>query len=350
MSYLDTLLVQCEDFQTKLGNVWAKDASLVRDPIPFLEYLRSDDNMNGIDVAVNPGEGKTMNVNLTYFQRIPESQVVAASERGCATETKRGNCVKQYSIDTTALLNSSEVIEAKDLERFCQNNDEYIVGVIMRHLNAIDRKVATQTATQAAALLGGYSADAVAAYSITGDDLVLQTKDSGGQYLPGAIEKLDQAALMSSYSGFISFGGNAMSEYLRLTLSGCCSNSGLDVLELYRQYGYAFAYDRRLATALGNVLTKNMIMEPGSLQLLNYTQTPWKDNISIEMKSGYEAIQLTTPAGVDVDVYIKDDCPGKISINVFANTKLVGLPDDLFPTGDNFDGVNYTGLYTVTNP
>jgi hypothetical protein len=350
MSYLDTLLVQCEDFQTKLGNVWAKDASMVRDPIPFLEYLRSEENMNGVDVTVNPGEGKTMNVNMTYFQRIPESEVEEASERGCATENKKGNFVKQYSIDTTALLKSGEVIEAKDLERFCQNNDEYILGVIMRHLNAIDRKVATQTSQQAQALLGAYSADAETAYSITGDDLVLQTKDAAGAYLPGAIEKLDQAAMMSSYNGFLAFGGNAMSEYLRLTLAGCCSNSGLDVLALYQQYGYAFAYDRRLATALGNVLTKNLIMEPGALQLLNYTQTPWKENISIEMRSGYEAIQLTTPAGVDVDMYIKDECPGKVSINVFANTKLVGLPDDMFPSADNFEGVNYTGLVTVTNP
>jgi hypothetical protein len=348
MSYLSTLLVQCEDFQDKLGNVWGKDASFVRDPIPFLEYVRSEENTNLVDVTVNEGKGKTMNVNLTYFQRIPESEVVEASERGCAVDKERGNCVEQYSIDTTDLVKSGEIIKAKALERFCQDNDEYIVGVIMRHLNAIDRKVASRTAAQAAALLGAWSEDAIDFYSIVDDKLTVRTKNADGSYLPGALESVDQAAMMSSFDGFIGFGGAAMNEYMRLTQAGCCSNSGLDVLALYQQYGYAFAYDRRLATALGGQL-ENLVIEPGAFQLLNYTQTPWKEDISIELKSGYEAIQLTTPAGVDVDVYIKDECPGEISINVFANTKLVGLPDDLFPVGDNFDGVNYAAQVTVDN-
>lgn len=347
--YRDNLLTQCEDFQDKLENVWEKDASFVRDPIPFLEYVTSPENTNMVDMVVNPGKGKTMNVNVTYFQRIPEDEVETASERGCAVDREKGDCVEQYSIDTTDLLKSGEIIKAKNLQRYCANNDEYFIGVLMRHLNAIDRKVASKISTQAAALVGGWSDNVEEFYTVTDDRLEVVTKTSDDQYAIGAIEDVDAAAGMSSYNGFLSFGGAAMNQYMRRTQSGCCSNSGLDVLALFQQYGYAFAWDRRLAAALGGV-NDNLIMEPGAFQLLNYVETPWREDITLEFGSGYEAFPLTTPAGVDVDVYIKDDCPGEVSINVFANVKLVGLPDDLFPQGDEFDGVNYAAQVRVVNP
>lgn len=349
MSYIDTLLVQCEDLQGKLGTVWGKDVSTVNDPIPFLEYIASDSNKNNVDMTINPGDGKTRTVNVTYFQRLLETSVEEVTERGCATDNENGNLAATYEIDTTDLVKSGEKIKATNLTRFCENNGEYIASVILRHLNVIDRKVASKTAAEAKALLGGWSGDTEDAYTVTNDALIVQTLDDSGNYAIGAIEDVEAAAKMSSYSGFLMFGGNAMNSYLRRTLAGCCANQGLDVLELYRQYGYAFAYDRRLATELGSVLNSNMIMEPESLQLLNYVETPWRDEITIEMRSGYEAFPMTTPAGVDVDVYIKDECPGEISINVFANTKLVGLPDDMFASGDNFEGVTYAAEVTVDN-
>lgn len=348
MSYQSTLLTQCEDLQDKLVNVFGKDGQMPNDPIPFLQFLRSEQNTNGVNMLVNPGEGKTKNVNLTYFQRLGESTVTEASERGCDVGETRGNCVKQYTIDTTDLLQSSERIKASDLARFCESNPQYLAEVIARHMNVIDRRVATKTANEAAALLGGYSADAVNFYGITNDILTVSTKASN-EYVIGAFERVSTAARMSSFNGFLSFGGAAMQEYLNITLSGCCSNQGIDVRDIYDRFGYAFMYDRRLATALGSAANANLIMEPGALQLLMYTETPWKDGMQIEFNSGYAAFPFTTAAGVEVDVYIKDNCPGNVDINVFANTRLVGLPDDLFPVGDNFSGVNYVAQVNVSN-
>lgn len=346
MSNTDTLLVQCEDLQTKLDGVWTRTGSLVRDPIPFLEFLTSDFNRNNIDVLVNPGNGKSMNYNLTYFQRISEDKVTTASERGCDTEEQYGNCVKQYAIDTTDLVKTGEVIKAVNLTRFCQNNPEYIAERIMYHMNVMDRKIASRSSAQASALLGAYSGDATSAYSIVDDVLKVATK-SGDDIKIGAWEQITTAAEMSAFNGVVSFGGHLLKEHLNLSLAGCCANQGIDVREIYDQYGFAFAYDRRLATALGSASTKNLIMEPQALQLLDYCETPWKDGL--DFKAGYEAFRAVTPAGVEVDVYIKDDCPGEIRINIYANTKVVAMPEDMFPTGDNFEGVTFAAEVEVDN-
>lgn len=345
MSYQSTILVQCEDSQTKLQNVFTRTSAGVNDPIPFLEYINSPMNKNGIDMAINPGGGKTKTYNLTYFQRMLEDGVSAASERGCEATQKVGNLEAQYQIDTTALLKSQELIAAKDLARFCENNSEYIAERIVAHMNVIDRKVASQTATEATAILGGWSDDTEANYTITNDALIVATQSSGS-IVPGAWEDITSAANATGYTGVIGFGGNLLRQHLALSLAGCCANQGLDVAEIYNMYGFAFAYDRRLATALGSASTQNLIMEPGAFQLLNYTETPWKDGL--DFSAGYLAQEMTTPAGVKVDVYMKDDC-GALSIAMYANTKLVGLPNDMFQTGDNFDGVNFTGQVTVTN-
>jgi hypothetical protein len=347
MSYQSQLLVPCPDLQAEIFSVWQASNDR-RDPIPFLEYITSPDNRNGIDMQVAPGEGKVRTVNLTYTQRLPESSVTEATERGCDVGEVKGNCSKDYTIDTTDLIQSTERITAQHLARACKNNGQYISERLLAHLNVIDRKVSSQIGAEAALLKGAYSADAVAAYSITNDVLEVATKASGA-YAIGAHVEIEQVTQMTGFNSALMFGGSALNEYMKLTMAGCCANVGLDVQEIYNLYGYSFAYDRRLATALGNGINNNLVMEPQALQLLHYQETEWLSNSPIDMNSGYASFPLTTPAGVPVDVYIKDNCAGKIDINVFANVKLVGLPEDLFPTGDNFEGVTYVGQVNVNN-
>lgn len=347
MSYLDQILVPCPDVQADIADVWGKTTN-PNDPIPFLQYITSPANTNGIDMQVAPGDGKVKTVNITYTQRLAESSVSDATERGCDVGEVRGNNSKDYTIDTNDLVQSKERITAEHLARACKDNGQYMAEVILRHLNVIDRKIASQIGAEAALLKGAYSADAISAYSITNDILGVATKASGA-YAIGAHVEIEQAIQMSGFSSGLMFGGAALNEYMKLTLAGCCSNQGLDVQEIYNLYGYSFAYDRRLASALGNALNNNLVMEPGALQLLHYQQTEWKRNAPIELRSGYASFPLTTPAGVPVDVYVSDTCADKVDINVFANVKLVGLPEDLFPVGDNFEGVNYVAQVNVDN-
>jgi hypothetical protein len=347
MSYLSTALIQCEDLQEKIIDVWT-NKTFPNDPIPFLEYLTSPANRRQIVDIVNTGRGKTRTLNVTYFQRLAESTVEDASSRDCAATDKIGNCETTYEMDTTDLKKSSELIEAADLERFCQDNPTYIAERILHHMDVIDRSVASKSSSEAAAVLGGWSDDAEANYTVTADKLVVETKDSSGNLRAGTWEEIYSAASMSGFNGFVGFGGNLLREYMALTQSGCCADQGIDIGNIMNRYGFAFAYDRRLANALGSTSTQNLIMEPGALQLFDYVQTPWKDGI--DFNAGYYAQAMTTPAGVNVDVYVKDECPGTLKLAVYANTMVKGLPTDLYATGDNFSGVTYAAGVTVTNP
>lgn len=341
-----TLLVQCEDAQARLIDVQGKSSIAINDPTPFVQYLKSEANMSVLKNMVVTGDGKTKNVNLTYFPRLLESSVTAATTRGCVATDQNGNLEKQYSIDTTDLQVSGEVILAKDLSRFCENNPDYILSRLAHHMNVIDRKVASVIAGEANALLGGWSADTVSTHTMSGDKIQVSTASSG-EFKVGAWEEILSGTIMSGYNGVVGFGGNDIAQHVRLSNAGCCANNGLDVNEIYRQFGYAYAYDRRLASALGSLATQSLVMEPGALQIIDYTETPWKNGV-MDFSAGYMSEQMMTPNGIAVDVFIKDDC-GAVSINVYANVKLVGLPDDMFSTGDNFEGVTFVGGVVVSN-
>ena len=56
-----------------------------------------------------------------------------------------------------------------------------------------------------------------------------------------------------------------------------------------------------------------------------------------------------TPAGVPVDLTLKDDC-GNLSVIVTATGKVVTLPTDIYEAGDKFAGVNYVNCVSIVNP
>ena len=345
MSYQSTMLVQCENLQEKLETAWMSNQ--VADSSPFLEYLNSPENTAGINQVINPGQGKSRTLNLTYFPRLSETENTEATGRPCSAQDKIGNNVAQYEIDTEATTPSGERIAIEDLTRFCDDNDSYIAQVLARHLDVMDRKIAVKTATEATALVGQYSADTIAAYSLADPSILTVTTKTSGLNVFGAYEKIQAATIMSGFGGYVHFGGQLMFEHMRLSLAGCCTNDGLSVPELYNLYGSAFAYDRRLATALGSVTTESLVFRPQALQLLTYVQSPaYTPNMN--WMSNYSKFVLFTPAGVPVDVLIKDDC-GVIDINMYAATKLVALPSEMFLTGDNFAGVNFVGQVSVVN-
>lgn len=347
MSYQSTTLVQCPNIQETLGAYF--NQTLNREPLPFAEYVRSAENQNGINITVNPGGGKSKTIELTYFPRLAESTVVETVGRGCNPQEKSGNNVAVYQIDTEDVLNSGERIQYKDLTRFCEGNPTYVLGVVARHMDVVDRKIATTLANQMPALLGGWSADTATNYTVTNDKLVVRTKTNTGVIVPGAFEQIQTALEMSGFARAIGFGGNLVREHIRLSLAGCCSDSGIDLGELFNLYGFAYAYDRRVGAALGSTSTQSFVMAPQALQVLNYVENPAINDLEFVFgQGGYRAFTAVTPAGYDVDVLIKDDC-GTVDINVFACVKLVGLPDALFLNGDVYEGVNYTAGITVNN-
>lgn len=343
----NALLISCPEIQDELRRVWDGITPLnVADPKPFYEYLLSPSNTNGIQQMVVPGKGKVRTVNLTYSQRLLESTVTSQTGRDCTASGAHEMKECTFTIDTQDVLKSSEQVNVSDLADLCQDNNDYLLERLLFHMDVVDRKAATVISGQAAALAGNYSADAVAAYDFNGDKLEVTTKTSGA-FNPLAWEEINGARMMSGLSSFIGFGGQLVDQAARNAVAGCCSSVGLDLGELYNLYGTAYGYDRRLATALGSVLTESLFMEEGALQLLHYTEYPAFDGL-IDIGRPYNRFNAVTPSGLPVDVFVKDDC-GVLNIAVYANVKLVSKCQDMFAVGDNFAGVNGVGLVTVAN-
>ena len=343
------MYTQCEDLQEKLMTAWESSRTLQADRSPFLEFITSDANRNGINQVINPGGGKSKTLNLVYTPPILESTVSTQSDRACREGAGRADKVATYELDTNVVYESSEAIAIADLTRVCSNNDAFVAERLAQHFVAIDQKVASVIASQANALVGDYSADVVSALSLANpDDLVVSTLASG-QYKAGALELIQWAAEASGFPNIVQFGGRLINEHVRLALAGCCTQWGIDVSALLAEYGFASAYDRRVAAALGSVSTKSLIFQPGALQLLTYTENEGLGTIgSFEMSSGNGYFTAFTPAGVPVDVTIVDRCKN-FTIQVQTSAKLVGLPSDMFLTGDNQAGVTGVGKVTVSN-
>lgn len=349
MSYINPVYTACEDLQTRLSNVFSNSQELNRDRSPFLEFVLSPQNSNGINQIISPGGGKVRTVNLVFDQPILESEVSTQSDRDCRPGEKRGDKVETYEIDTSVVYESSEKIAIADLTTKCEANADFIARRLMMHMLAVEKKVATVTATQAAAQIGNYSKDVIAAESLAADDnLVVSTLDASGNYKAGALELVQWAADASGFPNVVGFGGRLMDQHIRLALAGCCTNWGVDVFELLAQYGFAFAYDRRLSTALGSVSTKSLITEPGNFQMLTYLENPAMETLgNYEFKKN-EYVTGFTPAGVPVDITIQENCK-VLSIQVQATTKLVSKPTDMFQVGDNYEGVTGAAEVTVDN-
>lgn len=349
MSYQANIYTACEDLQTRLGNVWDEDKSLYRDRSAFLEFVNSDGNRNGVDQIISPGGGKVRTLNLVYDQPLLESQVTTESDRACRQGEKRGDKVATYEIDTSVVYEASENIAIADLATKCEANSDFIARRLMRLLMVVEQKVATVTATQAAAQIGNYSQDVIDAESLSEDfNLVVETLDSSGNFKAGALELIQWAANASGFPNVVGFGGRLMDQHIRTALVGCCTQWGVDVADLLAQYGFAFAYDRRIANALDGLNTKNLITEPGNFQLLSYLENPAMETLGDYEFKKNEYVTGFTPAGVPVDITIQENCK-VLTMQVQATTKLVSKPTDMFPVGSNWEGVTGAAEVTVTN-
>ena len=353
MSYLDPVYTQCEDLQERLSAFWAdpnNQRQIGAEPLPFLNYVTSPENTNGINQVVSPGNGKARTINLVFDRPILESTVETFSNRDCRAQDKRGDGVATYDIDTNVVEESGERFAIADFTRKCENTPDFLARRLLQHYVAIDKKVASKTATQAAALYGNYSADVDTALNLANsDDLVVETLDSNGNYKAGAFELINWATQSSNFPMGAIFGGRLLNEHFRLAQAGCCTNYGLNVAELLAQFGTAIAYDRRVATAMGGLNTSNLFAGMGVFQLLTYIENPGVRDLGALMPGGYVYTEAVTPSGVPVEITIKDDCK-VLDLQVQTAVKLVALPLDMYETGDNYAGTNGAAKITVTNP
>lgn len=348
MSYHSILLAECPAMQESIDEAWMNDPTIPNDPMPLYNYLFTPDNRNGINSKVVREVGKVRKLEVVWDQRVPDTEeVVIANGRTCEIGEKRGNFSEEIDIDTDSVIVERELIEESDLARICEANEPFVAKRLAQLFDLVDRRTARRIYSEIPALIGQYSADAVDYFNMSDPSIIeVATQNTTGDYKIGAWQNVSMASRMSGWNSVIGFGGAAMQQYLEFTLAGCCSNSGIDVLELYNQHGMAYGYDYRLAQALGDN-NSALAMEMGALQVIDYVQYPGLSNIYPGGK--YFKFNAVTPRGLRVDVLIEETCDG-LNMSVYSNTKTIAKPLNMYASGDNFFGVNGTGLVEVDNP
>lgn len=345
---VESLMSVCPDVQAELNQFYQScDASMLREPMPFFDFLWSDINVGGLQQIVVPSAGKIKNVVLRYEQRILESEVEEVNNCGttCVSETQRGDKTTTVTIDPCDKLQISEVMTAADFVLSCGSN-EYLIGrKVQMMIDALVRKMATRLTTQASGLVGNWdSSTGVAA----GDPLCI-TLYNGGVINPTAMADIDFAMQQTNFCNTTAiFAGADIYKYSRAIQAGCCSNQGIDIAQISAQYGKAVLYDKRVATAVG--ATGAWVLQAGALVPIYYVN----NNANVMEAAGiatgqanaiigsnyYKAVIQDPQSGLPMDLTISDNC-GNVSIVLEANAKVVALPTDLFNAGDTMSGVNF---------
>jgi len=352
MSYLSTLLTKCPDLQGDLDQYFATNGTgkgTVDEAMPFTQFVVN--NTGGIEQLIHPSANKLRTVELLYTQFIQEDQVTAASATECTASTQRGDCSKTYEIDPTDRLHVEEQIPEASLRENCKDNAMYFLERINSLINVMDRKVATKTTDDAVALMGAWSSD-VENVDGTGN-LEVETLRSGttDELAPYAMEDIELAKNISQFNAnTLIVGGQDLYKYYRRVQHGCCANQGVDIGEMVDAFGFAAAWDKRVVAAAGGNQF-SWAVQAGSLQLLQWTNSNWKEGAITEIQesSNYESMVVRSPkTGIRYDLKIKDDCE-VLHLNLYATTKIVSVPDDMFPTGSDYDGVKFFAPIEVVN-
>lgn len=348
MSYLSSDYVQCETIQKMLDDQFAICNVLSLDPMPALEAILSTQVASGISQSVSDGNGKVKTVKVVYERRLLETDVTSSSgTRGCSTSLETFDSYQTYTIDSEVWLRAAEKFEVANLATVCTTDvQQMIARKIGKVVDVLERKVATQTASQLAGMVGKWASNVTANASY---ELELATLVSSATKVldPFAWGKLDIAFSKTGYCNApIIVGGSDLYEFARVSNAGCCSTTGVDIASVTNQFGKAVMYDKRVETALGSAANKSIAFMPGSLALIYYNEASQVPNLG----ANYAKFRVSAPrTGLPIDIVMQDNC-GVISILGFVNTKLVGLPTDMFSNTDEYNGVTYVNKIKVVNP
>lgn len=345
---VESLMSVCPDVQAELTQFYQScDASMLREPMPFFDFLWSDINVGNLQQTVVPSAGKVKNVVLRYDQRILESEVSEVNSCGttCSSETKRGDLTHSVTIDPCDKLQISEVMSASDFVLSCQSNEFAVGRKIQMMIDALVRKMATRLTTQAGTLLGNWDTST----GISAGNPLCITTYNGGVINPTAMADIDFALMQTNFCNTTAiFAGSDIYKYSRAIQAGCCSTQGIDVSQIVAQYGKAVLYDKRVASIVGQYGA--WALQAGALVPIYYVNNNANVFEAAGMAVGagspmvganyYKAVIQDPQSGLPIDLTISDNC-GNVSIVLEANAKLVSLPTDLFNEDDTMSGVNF---------
>jgi hypothetical protein len=357
MSTVTTTIVPCPNLQDAIV-AYFKSCHTTTPPTTLLNFLLSPENTSGIRQLVNPQRGKKRTVELIYDQALPTSEATAVSscDLSCTASTERGNLSETYDIDCTDGYEIEEKITLTDWMDSCRDNGELIYSRIVALMNALNSKINAKTVDELNPVIGDWDSSVSAIGTINADGfLQLPTLVTGTTNpAPYSFQNIDLAKQLTQFcASTFMISGIDWYRYMRLLQSGCCTDAGLDIRELFARFGQVVAFDKDFNSTFGADTAVLMQLRSAQLLTLNYAMNadvPALQNINWSAASNYYSTTVFHPeSGLPIDLVLKNDC-GAIHIIMRATTKLVALPNNLYASGESMEGVNWiAGIKSVNS-
>ncbi len=313
---------------------------------PFLQFVNT--NVAGIKQIINPSAGKVKTIELLYRRPLMASDIDETGAPSCSGGDDLGTNLEEYTIDTTRdggdWVKKTERVNLGDLHCTDESFADYFTAELARLIDGVDAKVSADASTALALLVGNWSKDTISAYSpnVVGTELRIDYKDSNNKYDPEKFHEISDATTMTGYNqNVVMFGGTKLNSLAKFAQAGCCSTNGVELGQIWDQFGFASVYDLDVATALGGQ-EYSAVVQPGAVTLLTFNEAGWKNGVPMILQNSftYHFSVVSPKTGTPMDVKVTEDCDG-VSISVAACTKLVGLPAHLFQETDNYGGVTF---------
>jgi len=353
MSYLGNLIA-CPDLQDRLNGYFGcnKATTMAVHETGLTQFLFSPINTNNVlNRVIAPGDGKIRTVGLVYTPRIKADDVATSINReSCVSTTPHGERTTSYSLDTNVGVEIERKIRQNDLITHCQNNQEYIQDMQLNMIGALIRKMDVRLAAQTVLLKGAFGLGETGVAANVKTVATRRPSAIGGGLSDDFITEIDFATMNAGYcaSPFV-FGYTEIYKSYKKLQAQCCADNGTNVGLLAQSVGLAgsFIPESNVPLALG--ATADFItLDPGAVQVLTYNGFEGYGN-EFDQPTFIQTV-ITDPAtGIPFDFQAKFDC-GYWHFRMSLAFKAVGVPTDMYYSGDRYDGVTGVNAFKITNP
>lgn len=317
------------------------------DDISFVMALVSPMNTAGtLQEQVNPAPGRQKTVNRYYHPRLPISEAVQDAIKVCTSSNKIGRLIDVVELDDTG-ISYNVAINPSDLFDMCEEDPEYVESVILDQMSLCLRALDAQLTSDALPLVGAWESTQT---GLVGNVLTYPTRDAEGKIDADFITEIEFAAKNAEYqSKPIIIGWNEQWKVFRKLEFGCCTDFGQDIGEIARAFSHVFIGNRNIPATFG---TDGALMwEPGSLQLITFNEYRGPTGLrTFDDDTQKQTVLLDPWVGLPWDYYTTLAACGDWVLGVKLNYKLVGMPTDMFHSGDNQDGNRWTNQLNIVNP
>lgn len=329
----------CECFQQAINDVVGKNANaLRRDKTGAINYLRSPENMNGIEIIkLDPGNGKRKCVTLHWYQKLCESTCNTAITDDCSTGNESVPFCEDIEI-THEFETDNMVFDEDQMRKICAplgaRDEDWIASIINSQFNAaavcLDKQVLNQILAGIGTFMDGSTIKKLQLFNTINSDAV------GPRTLAIShiFNEFEQAALWGKPQ--IVGGHTDLNNFFRsINRYGGLNAAGQNVANLENEVD--FWYDRFVTGVFG--AKEFIVFAPGVAQFLTWNR----------MKGGYvkksETFEHSTIIdpfnGLEYDYLMHyDDCTQHYYIKLQLQWEYFVIPDEADASCADHFGVN----------